>query len=164
MNTNNGSFELFECLGYGYWVGFGASWSREPLFLNSSFMFGRTHNLCLEDHMAAHSKRHFLSVVFGRTHFIMFRRLCPVSWNSRIPHRNRKILFVLGTDYSLERLECKSKKVPISSGKITVYLKLVPNRKEGLKKDNWTDRQNSVGFNIDVIPLNSAPLTERRCY
>ena len=66
--------------------------------------------------------------------------------------------------YSLERLECKSKKVPISSGKITVYLKLVPNRKEGLKKDNWTDRQNSVGFNIDVIPLNSAPLTERRCY
>ena len=25
------------------WVGFGASWRSETLFLNSSFMFGRTH-------------------------------------------------------------------------------------------------------------------------
>ena len=56
------------------WVGFRASWRGEPLFLNSSFMFGRTHSSCLEGHMAACSEGHFLSIVFGRTHCIMFGR------------------------------------------------------------------------------------------
>ena len=56
------------------WVGFGASWKGEPLFLNSSFMFGRTQSLCLEGHMAACSEGHFLSIVFGRTKYIMFGR------------------------------------------------------------------------------------------
>ena len=41
------------------WVGFGDSWRGEPLFLNSSFMFGRTHSSC--------SEGHFLSIVFGNT-------------------------------------------------------------------------------------------------
>ena len=56
------------------WVGFGASWRGESLFLNSSFMFGTTHISCLEGHMAACSEGHFLSIVFGRTHCIMFGR------------------------------------------------------------------------------------------
>ena len=38
------------------WVGFGASWRGEPLFLNSSFMFGRTHSSYLEGHIAAYSE------------------------------------------------------------------------------------------------------------
>ena len=49
------------------WVGFGASWRGESLFLNSSFMLGKTHSSCLEGHMAACSEGHFLSIVFGRT-------------------------------------------------------------------------------------------------
>ena len=37
-----------------------------------SFMFGRTNTSHLEGHMAACSEGHFLSIVFGRTHRIMF--------------------------------------------------------------------------------------------
>ena len=56
-----------------------------------------------------------------------FRMGCDGSallvWPLRIPHRNSKILFVLGADYFLERLEGKARKGPffkVQSGKITV--------------------------------------------
>ena len=41
------------------WVVSRASWRGEPLFLNSRFMFGRTHSSCLEGHMAACLEGHF---------------------------------------------------------------------------------------------------------
>ena len=49
------------------WVGFRASWRGEPLFLNSSFMFGRTHISCLEGHISHVWKdtwQHFGSTLF----------------------------------------------------------------------------------------------------